>query len=198
MKRKRNETQLGRTFRSLGYVHKFRDRGYINCPQCEKQVSICPHCGGSLLLEKADTKPDYLVALDYVYIEGKGAEDRWDFTSSIRDIQRAVMQEHESYLFLEIGKKGGRAPNGRQAYLVPWEEWLRIETGLVERKIASLIYEASKTSRNPTVRSLLSIWELTWQEGRWCVPEDHVFFERHQRGIEHGRLGRLNKAAPKV
>jgi len=176
--RKRNE----KVFKDMAnyykfYAHKWRDRGYVSCPQCHRSLTFCPYCKGDLLLEKAETKPDYLLAMDYVYIEAKGAENSWAFTSSIRDNQRKVAKEHETWLFLEIGP--GRVPKGKQAFLVPWNEWEFIEKELLEMNYKSLIFEKTERSRMPTARQMLGRWELVWESGNWTIPNNHEFKIKH-------------------
>jgi len=186
MKRKRNEVVFGNMMRSYGYyTHKWRDRGYVSCPTCHMGITKCPYCKNDLLLEKAQTKPDFLVAMEYVYVEAKGAENSWPFTSSIRDTQREVAKEAETYLFLEIGP--GRVPKGKHAFLVPWEYWEAIEKELVESKCKSLIFEKTTRSRMPTAREILGDWELVWDKGSWTIPEDHIFWTRHRRINESSR-----------
>ena len=176
--RKRNEEVFGNMARRYAfYAHKWRDRTYVRCPNCHKTLMYCPYCKGSLLLQKAQTKPDFLVAMDYVYVEAKGAEDRWAFIDSIRDNQRIVANEHETWLFLEMGT--GRAPKGKQAYFVPWEVWVEIEKGLIEKNKKSLIFERTKTTKSPTAREVLGKWELSWESGGWVIPSQHEFWIRH-------------------
>lgn len=180
MQRKRNEVVFGNMMRAYGYyTHKWRDRGYVSCPHCHMAITKCPYCKQDLLLEKAQTKPDFLVAMEYVYVEAKGAKDSWAFTTSIRDTQRQVAKEAETYLFLEIGP--GRVPKGKQAFLVPWEDWEYLEKELLEMNFKSLIFERTARSRMPTAKEILGGWELVWENGNWTIPEDHIFWERHKR-----------------
>lgn len=176
--RKRNEEQFGKMARRYAfYAHKWRDRTYIRCPNCHKTIMFCPYCKGSLLLQKAQTKPDFLMAMAYVYVEAKGATDRWPFSESIRDNQRIVAEEHETWLFLEIGT--GRAPNGKEAYFVPWSIWAEIEAKLIEDKIHSLVFESTKRSKNPTAREILGDYALEWNSGGWAIPSQHYFWKIH-------------------
>lgn len=175
--RKRNEEQLGKMGRSYNfYLHKWRDRGYMSCPNCHRPLTKCPICHQDMLLPKAQTKPDYLMAMSYVYVEAKGAGDSWAFTTSIRENQRVVAEEHETWLFLEIGK--GRAPKGKNAFLVPWEKWEAIEKELLENNQKSLIFEASNRSRMPVASEVLGEWQLEWQK-QWTIPSQHEFWKRH-------------------
>jgi uncharacterized protein YbaR (Trm112 family) len=185
--RKRNEEVFGTMARRYEfYAHKWRDRGYISCPTCRRSILVCPFCNGSLLLQKAETKPDFLLATSYVYVEAKGADDSWAFTTSIRPNQRIVAEEHETWLFLEIGT--GRAPSGKMAFFVPWERWIEIEKELIENKHKSLIYAKTKQSRSPVANDVLGEWALVWHKG-WTIPSVHEFWKRHGEVYMIERIG---------
>jgi hypothetical protein len=130
-----------------------------------------------MLLNKAETLPDFFIAFDYIYVEGKGATDSWNWKSSITPTQEKVCLEHESWLFLEMGT--GRAPNGRSAWLLPWTTWKVIEKNLEDLGFASIIYEGTERSRNPVAGSVLLGYELEWLDGSWSIPEHHQFFNAH-------------------
>jgi hypothetical protein len=178
MQRKKNEVELGQMMRSYGfYTKKSRDRGYISCPKCHRPVTKCPTCHGDMLLNKAETMPDFLVAFDYIYIEGKGGTDSWNFKTSITPTQDKVCLEHESWLFLELGP--GRAPEGRSAWLVPWTFWKNTQNNLEEQGFASIIYEGTERSRNPVAGDLLGHFAMIWKNGGWKIPKEHLFWMQH-------------------
>lgn len=166
---KKSETEFGSMFRKIGaYVHKWRDRGFVNCPNCHTILTTCPKCKKSMLLPKAQTKPDFLVAFDYAYAEVKDGKDRWAFTESIRPIQRETMLEHDTaFLFLIMGT--GRAPTGRSAYLIPWDKWLDIEEDLLDRNIKSIVYQ--QKGKVPSSEELFLEWKLEWTDGGWKLPK---------------------------
>lgn len=177
--RKRNESEFGSLMRSYGlYAHKWRDRGYARCPRCHRVLSTCPYCRQDMLMPKAETKPDFLVAMTYVYVEAKEGGDRWPFTVSITPNQRKVMLEHESYLFLEMGT--GSAPNGRQAFLVPWEVWTHLEDNLLNNDIKSLVFEKT-TKKSMTAKEAFTPYELLWKPNvGWTIPEWHCFRKKYE------------------
>lgn len=180
MKRKQNEVELSAMMRKYGFnARKSRDRGYINCPTCHTPVLNCPKCHSSLLLPKAETLPDYVVSLDYIYIEGKAGRDSWNWKSSITPTQEKVCLEHESWLFLEMGT--GRAPKGRSAWFLPWVLWKRIQNNLENEGFSSLIYERTPRSRNPVAVELLIDYSLTWSNGHWIIPTHHLFWKEHAK-----------------
>jgi hypothetical protein len=180
MQRKQNENELGTMFRRYGFhARKSRDRGYVSCPNCHQLVRTCPHCHRGMLLNKAETLPDFIVSWKYVYVEGKGATDRWEYATSISPTQYKVMADDgvEGWLFLEIGT--GRAPNGREAYLVPWTDWMTIETKLREQGILSIVYERSQKGKSPSAHELMEVFQLVWLKGGWTIPKEHFFWQIH-------------------
>lgn len=186
MERKRNESEFGQMARRLGYyAYKWRDRGYVSCPKCHQEVRFCPHCHTNMLLNKAETKPDYLLAVEYAYVEGKAGTDRWAFADSITPNQRRVMVEHEGWLFLEMGT--GRAPTGRAAYLIPWPKWMETEEKLDEYGIKSIVWEKTARSKNPTSDSLFKEYRLVWDDGLWNIPDRHVWFDYHKKRDDYDK-----------
>ena len=128
-------------------------------------------------MNKAETLPDFFISFDYIYVEGKGSTDAWNWKSSITPIQDKVCDEHESWLFLEMGT--GRAPNGRAAWLVPWGMWKIHQERLEAEGFSSIIYEKTTRSRNPVAGELLKDYVLEWVDGSWSIPEGHVFWYHH-------------------
>lgn len=172
MIRKQSEAELASMFRRLGfYAHKWRDRGYVSCPICHRQIVTCPYCKSSMLLPKAETKPDYLVAEKYIYVEVKSATDRFSF-SDISDTQRRVLEEHESWLFIVIGT--GKAPSGREAYLITWEAWKTWEQVMLAEGRKSLNF---RKGRNLTMHEVFGIFQLNWEPRvGWTIPSGHMFW----------------------
>lgn len=188
MQRKQNESELGAMFRRYHFhTRKSRDRGYVSCPNCHRPVKVCPYCQKDMLLNKAETLPDFIVSWRFVYVEGKGAEDRWDFTTSITPTQRRVMAEDgvDGWLFLEIGT--GRAPNGREAYLVPWDFWCKTEELLEEHAVKSIIFEGGSRSKNPTAKQCFPTYDLKWKGGGWIIPAGHPFWITYPDAFEQAR-----------
>jgi hypothetical protein len=99
------------------------------------------------------------------------------------------MEEHESWLFLEIGE--GRAPDGRGAYLIHWPIWLRIEAELEEQGFSSVIWKETERSRNPSVQVMFGNERLVWNDGDWAIPGDHLFWKMHPN-IKEPALVRWN------
>jgi len=178
--RKRNEGELGSAMRSLGYwVYKGRDRGFVTCPICHHPLMQCPYCKGSLLLNKAMTMPDFVVARNWFYVEAKQGGDSWDI-KDFTPTQITVMDENtrkggEGYLFLELGL--GRAPDGRSAWLVPWKPWTMIMDKMLSEGTHSLRFEQTARSRMPLAKDVLRGFELEWESGGWTIPKSHVFWQ---------------------
>jgi hypothetical protein len=177
MKRKQSEVALGDLMRGQGYfAHKWRDRGFVSCPQCHKPVMVCPHCHGSLLLPKAQTYPDFLVAKQYAYIECKQGEESWSITD-ISENQERVMDSYErgSWIFLFIGT--GTNYKGREAYLIPWIDFKEIRSNLLELRIKSVRYQESDKSRVPLASNVFMGYELQYQRGTgWTIPIFHPWW----------------------
>jgi hypothetical protein len=134
-----------------------------------------------MLLEKAQSFADYLVAFSWADVEAKQGGESWainDFSPT----QLKVMHEtHEGWLFLELGM--GSAPSGRGAWLVYWPEWERIQEELEGKGVGSLRFEASPKSRMPLAKDELKGWELEWKDGGWAIPDNHYFWT-HRQGEE--------------
>jgi len=180
--KKRNEQQMRRTFKQLGKakgweIIKYRDVQFIPCMVCGKMTKV----------PKSDKKPDYLVAFgEWAHIEAKGANDTFNFETDITDIQREEMPKvPEGWLYLEIGT--GRVPKGKACFLVPWDQYIAIESKIREdgyKSIRFLPDEEEKGNRIkvPLTRECLENYRLEWQSGHdgipgyWDIPENHVFW----------------------
>lgn len=168
--KKRNEMVLGSMMRSLGYyVHKWGDVRYGHCPKCN---TFFP-------LPKAEKKPDFLIALQYRFIEAKGAGNSWHFDGDFRPNQREFMDANEdlSWIFVEIGE--GKAPKGKKAFLLPWKNWKIIEDKLLKENMKSIIFESTEKSRVFTVDSVFDIsYCLVWENGLWNIPQEHIWWKK--------------------
>jgi hypothetical protein len=164
--KKRNEIVLGKMMRNMGYyVHKFGDVRY----------AFCPHCNKSFPLPKAEKKPDFLIAMEYRFIEAKGSDNSWAFAEDFRPNQREFMDANLnlSWIFTEIGE--GNAPAGKRAFLIPWEKWKFIEEGIISRGFKSILFEKTERSRAPCLDDikLMHPYELIWEKGIWNIPVEH-------------------------
>lgn len=192
--RKRSEGEFSTMMRSYEYwVHKWRDRGYPECPHCHRMITRCPHCHQDTLLPKAQTYPDYTFAKKVGLCEVKDGKERFSWKQDISDNQYRVMTtEEDAWLFLEMGE--GRAPNGRQAFFVPWRAWIDYEKQLEARGVLSIVYEQAPRSRNPSAREILIQYECIWMNGQWTLPADHPFWKMHE-GSNHDTDARINTVA---
>lgn len=158
-------------------LDKARDRGYVRCPNCHRQVKFCPMCKRSMLLEKAKTLPDYVLNLSPIYIEVKRSkkDDTWSLYD-FSDIQETVLNKHmtrglDAWVFLLMGK--GRMPKGKQAFLIPWE-YLKAVRDDLETKSVRMI----KTDRSivPTAMEMFAMWECEWETGKgFTIPDKHTW-----------------------
>lgn len=166
MKRKFAETSCKELFNYHKMMSiKYRDRQYLPCP----------HCGKLILIPKSDRKPDYLVAKDWIYVEAKNAEHRFNFITGITDVQKEVMaevKEYQAWMFLEIG---GRYPE-RKAYLIPWNIAMNTFKELEGKGYKSVVYPSENT-RNPST-DIFKEYELEWKPKiKWVIPDNHIFWK---------------------
>jgi hypothetical protein len=192
MKRKTAERELKKSMNNIGvFTYKFRDRGYISCPTCHRSIVSCPYCRQDMLLEKAAMYPDYLATIDPIFIEVKFGRERyaWD---DISPIQRQTLTDNEnSWVFLAIGE--GRAPDGRAAFLIPWNSYLRAEATSLVDSHKSVVLEKLPRGRVPGARDFWSTYELEWHEGIWVIPINHVWWiNNNSIGISDADMERIH------
>jgi len=181
MKKKRSEESLHKMMKQYKYKPmKGRDRGYVSCPQCHNTIQTCPKCKKSMLLPKASTRLDYLVAMDWVEIECKQGEETWslhDFTENQENLLPLPVEEtqHPRWIFVELGT--GRAPNGKEAYLIPADAFLVIRKNLEEHQMKSVRFRRTERSKLPEARHTFGKFGLEWVTNRgWNIPEGHEFW----------------------
>jgi len=164
---KRNEMVLGEMMRNHGYyVHKWGDVRYARCPHCDKFFP----------LPKAEKKPDFLIAMEYRFVEAKGAGNSWHFDGDFRPNQREFMDANisRSWIFVEIGEDN--APKGKKAFLVPWVDWKTIEAKLLAKNMKSIVFKSTEKTRMLSVDDVFDIrYSLVWGNGMWNIPMDHIW-----------------------
>ena len=179
MKRKRAEESLGKMMRFYGFrADKGRDRGYLSCPNCHKALMKCPYCKSDMLLPKAKTRLDYTVMFKWTEVECKQGEETWalnDFTDTQEEIISNIGMRGVAWLFLEIGN--GRAPSGKEAYLIDIADFKEIREKEYEGERKSIRFRATDRSRVHEARELFPNWMLKWKTGEgWTIPDDHPFW----------------------
>jgi len=184
MQKKRSEASLGGMMRKIGYLaDKARDRGYPRCPHCHKEIKECPHCEEDTLMPKAKTRPDYLVALEWAFVECKQGIESWPLNDVSFDQER-ILDENEgtkgsSWIFLELG--GGKAPFGRGAWLIPWNIFKRIRSECYQKKKMSVRFVSTQNSRMPVADELFSPYRIKWEDGNWKIPKQHIWWDREDK-----------------
>lgn len=179
MKRKRSEESLGKMMRLYGWkADKGRDRGYMSCPNCHKAITKCPYCKGDTLLPKAKTRLDFTISFKWTEIECKQGAESWalnDFTEAQENIIENVKIGGTHWLFLEIGD--GRAPNGREAYLVDMFMFKKIRDKEYEADRKSVRFRSTEKSRMKEAKEVFTGHELVWSTGEgWTIPDGHIFW----------------------
>lgn len=177
MKKKQSETSLGLLMRGLNYfVHKWRDRGYISCPRCHVLLKTCPVCHEDMLLPKAQSHPDFLIAMKWAYVECKQGGESWPI-GDISDVQQSALNDHHnSWIFLEMGT--GRAPKGKGAWLIPWEEFKEMQRMILAKGHKSIRFQDTERSKVPTADDAFHPYRLYWQTNEgWTIPEEHEWWQ---------------------
>lgn len=193
MKRKTAERELKVLMNNINvFTHKFRDRGYIQCPTCHMSILTCPRCRQDMLMPKAQSYPDYLGCADPIFIEVKFGRDRYAW-EDISKIQRETLTNNDnSWIFIVIG--GGRVPNGRGAWLVPWDRYLEAEVHCLAYGHKSIVFEKSDRSRVPTADEFWQPFRLEWSAGSWSIPLGHAWWKRNNTiGIPEADMEQLHE-----
>jgi hypothetical protein len=159
---------------------KGRDRGYVHCPHCHEAIKECPHCKKDALMEKAKGRLDYRIIFEWIEVECKQGTETWsldDFTKPQERLFQEVIQGFTMrWLFLEIGD--GRAPKGKEAYLIPAQPFLKIRTDEAVANRKSVRFRKTERSRLMEARELFAKWQLEWATGTgWTIPDDHIFWK---------------------
>lgn len=148
-------------------------------------VRYCVHCHKPL--PKSENMPDFSAWMVYTWIEAKNnaADGSWRWTEIAPDGERANqrrwLHDNNGWLFIELGK--GKAPKGKGAYLIPFDEWENvIEPVLIAEDIKSLRFEA--TTRRPGANVFLSLYKLEWSDGRYQIPKGHLWWHRAYIALE--------------
>ena len=158
---------------------KGRDRGYVNCPECHNAIKFCPMCKKDMMLPKAKGRLDFIVMMEWTEVECKQGTESWalnDFSEPQEAlINKPTRREHHRWLFLEIGD--GRAPKGREAYLIPGDAFVSIRRHLEQEGFKSVRYRATERSRVPEARDTFGRYCLEWIPNRgWVIPRNHEWW----------------------
>jgi hypothetical protein len=185
MNKKDSEAALGTMMRGNGYfVHKWRDRGFVSCPTCHTAITICPNCKGSMLLPKAQTLPDFLVAKDYTYVECKQGVESWSITDFSPTQIEVLDSIPKSWVFLLMGT--GRAPLGKQAFLIPWDRFKEDRDRMIGSGMKSVRFENTERSKVLTAYALWLDCMLVWEKGAgWKIPIYHSWWGGTNEQADH-------------
>jgi hypothetical protein len=168
------------------FVHKWRDRGYIHCPQCHRQITKCPICHGDMLLQKAQTYPDFLVADRYAFVECKQTQLNFNMYD-LSERQEHILTEAPTsgWVYFELGD--GPGPK-REAYLVEWRAYVGLRQHIMDKLgFKSVVLHRTKRGRAPEAREFFLPWRLEWKPiVGWIIPEHHewwVWFPEFDRYV---------------
>jgi hypothetical protein len=140
-------------------------------------VRFCMHCKKAQ--PKSEHAPDYSLWEVYNWVECKNSDNtgRWNASELMeggaRANQRAFLLENNGWLFILLGT--GRAPKGKSAYFLPFQEWVdRIEPILAVNNMRSI--RKSSKGKRPGADLLLQSYRLVWEDGGWSIPREHLFW----------------------
>jgi len=183
-KKKASESALREMMKYYGYfVHKWRDRGYVNCPKCHRQIMKCPYCHGDMLLHKAQTYPDFMVADEYAFVECKQHAEFFNLYDLTPRQEHVLTEAPQSgWVFIELGT--GPGPK-RQAYLVEWRAFVGLRQYVKdELGFKSVRAWETRRSRTPLASEIFLPWALEWVTNvGWTIPKSHewwVWFEQKE------------------
>lgn len=189
MEAKHAEEALREMLNAYGWDHrKYGDVRYPNCPRCHTVFTTCPICKEKWVLPKSENAPD-MSAGEYNWFECKNsnATGSWAWTeiseTGKRSNQRKFLLERagKSWLFIVLGT--GRAPKGKGAYLIPFDEWVGVvEPQLTYMNMKSLVFEA--TQRRVCADHFLSSYRLSWLKGHWEIPDGHIWWLRRYAHLQ--------------
>ena len=142
-------------------------------------VRYCMHCRRPL--PKSENAPDYSAWAVYNWVECKNSDStgRWNASELMeggaRANQRKFLLDRAGWLFIVLGT--GRAPKGKSAYFIPFQEWVdRIEPALELNKMRSIRKESK--GKRPGADLLLQSYRLKWKDGHWTIPKEHDYWLR--------------------
>lgn len=161
------------------YLWPIKGRDAVACPKC-----------GTITYPVAD-RPDLVCLRANVVIEVKmmnGSD--WEHQSfafdKITPGQRTWLamwlwdEPRPAQAFLALGTRHGTAgtvTRPRLLWVVPWEEWLKVEAQLLPYRkslpIASFSGQKPKEVQEQALNAirLLKHWALEWKDGKWHLPE---------------------------
>ena len=130
-------------------------------------------------MPKAATRLDYLIAMEWTEVECKQGAESWslyDLTETQEAlINKPTRREHNRWLFLEIGD--GRAPQGREAYLIPGGAFVIIRDHYAKEGFKSVRFRSTERSRVPEAREAFVRYSLEWVPNKgWTIPDDHEWW----------------------
>jgi hypothetical protein len=153
------------------WCHKWRDVMY--CPNCHRPIFMTQHTDQRDQSATPQSIVDYLIftgkVAHWVECKGKGGDVRFDF-ADLNPKQRSFLNDWSDkgvpcWLFLTFGE--GKAPNGRKAWMIPWEYYLVVESDIAKDR-KSLSWVAATVE--------LKHFELEWGERGvgWVFPHTHL------------------------
>lgn len=156
----------------------------------------CWKCGAPRFDRKTDkndlreikaSRVDYLLGVydRLAWVECKSGETSFAWADDeegsgmgIRKGQRIWMNDktHQGiscWIFLTVGN--GRAPLGRESYLLYWGSWLKVEAQLIERGMKSIPWKRNRMANSViNLQDSFAEFELTWLSNTgWVLPQGH-------------------------
>jgi len=129
-----------------------------------------------MLLQKAQTYPDFLVAKEYAFVECKqahGSFNLYDLTPRQEGVLTNATKS--GWVFIELGDDPGPK---RQAYLIEWRAYVGIRQYVKnELGFKSVAQRKTARSRTPLASDMFEGWELSWVTNiGWIIPDGHEWW----------------------
>ena len=179
MTAKQAETEFARMCARMNiWCHKWQDVRY--CPNCRKPIfQKRTSENDERPREQQESIVDYLIFVDnipiWVECKGKGGETRFAF----RDLNQQqrnfldswVKRGTPCYLFITLGD--GKAPKGRNAWLIDYAFWYERERAYVLNGMKSLPWMYAGRKGDYFDFGDFDSYKLAWDSG-WMISKDHA------------------------
>lgn len=159
------------------WCHKWRDVSY--CPNCHKPIFMTQHTDQKDTGDNQQSIVDYLIFTrgtpHWVECKGKGGDTRFDF-ADLNSKQRNFLNSWgdrgvQCWLFLTLGD--GKAPYGRKAWMIPWDNYLLVESYIESHGRKSIPWKWPSIEHPVNTTDAFKHWELIWDTGGWSFPSTH-------------------------
>lgn len=177
MANERGNSEIARTFTYYGGVaRKIQDASYVGNPANPNALRL-PSRGQAdyiTVIPRGEHRAPLGMAIE---AKADGGKEYIAF-SSINLDQRIWLNDRSIFSWIWLWMGGGRAPNGRSAYLIPWLRWLEAERLAEQHKLRGLAWQVAQQVEHRTlgltVDGQFFGHALQWADhGHWMIPKVH-------------------------